>query len=318
MSFSIGIDLGGTKIAGVLVNSKNKVITEIKMNTQRKNQSTVIDGIKAVIGQLLDESEVSPHKLTSIGLGVAGHVNVEQGIIIYCPNLPIKNLNVSSVLQKEYNIPVYIENDANAAAIGEKYFGVARDNENFVCVTLGTGIGAGIFINGSVYRGSTGGAGELGHMILDFSPDAPLCGCGNRGCFEALASGTAVARKAKEIFATHPDSLISSGVEAEGEITARMVTKMAQKGNKVALKILKDAANIIGIGFANIVNLFNPEKIIVTGSLVEAEDLILKPAIKIMTQRAFSTNAKVVKVVKSELNNKAGVLGAAALGQIKL
>lgn len=318
MSFFIGIDLGGTKIAGVLVNFENKIITEIKMNTQRKDQSTVIDGIKALVGQLLAESDVSPHKLTGIGLGVAGHVNVEQGIVIYCPNLPIKNLNLRGALQKEYNIPVFIENDANAAAIGEKYFGVARNNENFVCVTLGTGIGAGIFINGSIYRGSTGGAGELGHIILDFSPDAPLCGCGNRGCFEALASGTAIARKAKEIFAMHPDSLISSGVGAEGEITAQMVAKLAQKGNKFALKILKDAANIIGIGFANIVNLFNPEKIIVTGSLIKAEDLILKAAIKTMMQRAFSTNAKIVRVVKSELNNKAGVLGAAALGRTQL
>ena len=318
MSFFIGIDLGGTKIAGVLVNFENKIITEIKMNTQRKDQSTVIDGIKALVGQLLAESDVSPHKLTGIGLGVAGHVNVEQGIVIYCPNLPIKNLNLRGALQKEYNIPVFIENDANAAAIGEKYFGVARNNENFVCVTLGTGIGAGIFINGSIYRGSTGGAGELGHMILDFSPDAPLCGCGNRGCFEALASGTAIARKAKEIFAMHSDSLISIGVGAEGEITAQMVAKLAQKGNKFALKILKDAANIIGIGFANIVNLFNPEKIIVTGSLIKAEDLILKSAIKTMMQRAFSTNAKIVRVVKSELNNKAGVLGAAALGRTQL
>ena len=318
MSFFIGIDLGGTKIAGVLVNFENKIITEIKMNTQRKDQSTVIDGIKALVDQLLAESDVSPHKLTGIGLGVAGHVNVEQGIVIYCPNLPIKNLNLRGALQKEYNIPVFIENDANAAAIGEKYFGVARNNENFVCVTLGTGIGAGIFINGSIYRGSTGGAGELGHMILDFSPDAPLCGCGNRGCFEALASGTAIARKAKEIFAMHPDSLISSGLGAEGEITAQMVAKLAQKGNKFALKILRDAANIIGIGFANIVNLFNPEKIIVTGSLIKAEDLILKPAIKTMMQRAFSTNAKIVRVVKSELNNKAGVLGAAALGRTQL
>lgn len=320
MAFSIGIDLGGTKVAGILVNSENEIITEIKLNTQCKEQSTVIERIKAIISQLLAESEVSPHNLTGIGLGVAGHVNAEQGTIIYCPNLPIKNLHLKGLLQKEYNIPVFIENDANAAAIGEKHFGLAKNNENFVCVTLGTGIGAGIFINGSIYRGPTGSAGELGHMILDFSHDAPLCGCGNRGCFEALASGTAIARKAKEIFAIHPDSLLSSWVGIDGEITAQLVVNMARKGNRFALKILKDTANIIGIGFANIVNLFNAEKIIVTGSLVEAEDLILKPAIKITMQRAFSTNAKVVNIVKSELNNKAGVLGAAALaiqGHIK-
>jgi glucokinase len=302
MAFSIGIDLGGTKVAGILVNSENEIITEIKLNTQCKEQSTVIERIKAIISQLLAENEVSPHNLTGIGLGVAGHVNAEQGIIIYCPNLPIKNLNLKSLLQKEYNIPVFIENDANSAAIGEKHFGLAKNNENFVCVTLGTGIGAGIFINGSIYRGPTGSAGELGHMILDFSHDAPLCGCGNRGCFEALASGTAIARKAKEIFARHPNSFISAGMGAEREITAQMVAEMAQKENKFALKIFKDVANIIGIGFANIVNLFNPEKIIVTGSLVEGEDLILKPAIKTMMRRAFSTNARVVTVVKSELN----------------
>jgi predicted NBD/HSP70 family sugar kinase len=190
---------------------------------------------------------------------------------------------------------------------------LAKDSENFVCVTLGTGIGAGIYVDGRIHRGANGGAGELGHMILDMEPDAPLCGCGNRGCFEALASGLAIARMARDIFANLPASSVSSGLDAEEAITARWVTRLANQGNASAVRILRETGNIIGIGFANVVNLFNPDRIIVTGSLVEAGDLILKPAMEVMMQRAFSNNAKFVRVIKSELQNRAGVLGAAAL-----
>lgn len=307
MDFFIGIDLGGTKISGILLDSENNVIKEDKKDTQTKNQASVIDGIKTMIDELLSKTGVSLNQLKGIGIGVAGHVDYKEGQVIYCPNLPIENVNLRDLLQKEYGVPIFIENDANAAAIGEKYFGAARDSENFVCVTLGTGIGGGIFVNGEIYRGATGGAGEIGHMILDFSPDAPLCGCGKRGCFEALTAGNAIARKAKELSVRYPNFL------AEKEITAKMVIEMAQRGNELAIGILNDVANIIGVGFANIVNLFNPEKIIVTGSLAEAEDLILKPAVETMKQRAFSTNARFVKVVKSEIDNKAGTYGAAAL-----
>ncbi|MFH2043739.1 MAG: ROK family protein [Pseudomonadota bacterium] len=300
MNTYIGIDLGGTKIAGILVDSKHDTISEVTMGTDNRDETAVIDCVRSVIDRLSTEKTCSSNHLTGIGIGIAGHVDFEKGTVIYCPNLPIENLNLKAILQKAYNIPVFIENDANAAAIGEKYFGQAAENGNFVCVTLGTGIGAGIFINGKLYRGSTCGAGELGHMILDFSLDAPVCGCGNRGCFEALVSGTAIARMAETVF-------------SKKNITAYDVAKMAQTGNLQAIEIFNHAARIIGIGFANIVNLFNPEKIIVSGSLAQAEDLFLKQAIKIMMKRTFSTNAKSVAVVKSSLGNRGGVLGAAAL-----
>jgi len=300
MKSCIGIDFGGTKISGILVSPELEVIAEIKTSTEIGGQNGAIDCVKSVIDQLCRENAVTPNHILGIGIGVAGHVDSEEGRVVYCPNIPIENFDLGPLLQKEYGFEVFIENDANAAAVGEKHFGLAGQNRNFVCVTLGTGIGAGIFIDGKIYRGSTGGAGELGHMILDFSTDAPVCGCGNRGCFEALASGIAIARSAKKVFSRE-------------EITAFDVAKMAQEGNEAALRILAAAGNIIGIGFANIVNLFNPEKIIVTGSLVENEDLILKPASETMVQRAFSTNAKAVEVIKSNLGNRAGVLGAAAL-----
>ena len=300
MNFFIGIDLGGTKIAGVLVNDRHEIVKEARIATDTRDQAAVIGCIKAAIDRLWDKDQAQSGPLAGIGIGEAGHVDSEKGMVVYCPNLPIERLNLKAVIQDTYSVPVFIENDANAAAVGEKVFGAARDNRNFVCVTLGTGIGAGIFIDGRIYRGSTGGAGELGHMILDLNPDAPVCGCGNQGCFEALASGIAIARRAAKIFGRE-------------EISAHDVARMAQEGNGRARELLADTARIIGIGFANIVNLFNPEKIIVTGSLAESEDLILKPAIETMMGRAFSTNAKVVEVIRSPLKNRAGVLGAAAL-----
>jgi glucokinase len=300
MNTLIGLDLGGTKIAGILVNSEHDIVTEVKVRTKTRDQATLVSCIKSTIDRLYTAEMVPGLRLTGIGVGVAGHVDYDEGRVLFSPNLPIENLNLRAILETEYDVPVFIDNDANAAALGEKHFGQAKENKNFICVTLGTGIGAGVFIGGKIYRGSVGGAGELGHLILDCSPDAPICGCKNRGCFEALASGIAIARRAREIFARE-------------DITAHDVTKMARKGNRQALKILEQAAEIIGIGFANIVNLFNPEKIVVTGSLCEAEELILKPAIRTMMERAFSTNAKAVTVVKSSLNNRAGVLGAAAL-----
>lgn len=300
MNFFIGIDLGGTKVSGVVVNTRHEIVGEVKVNTETRDQTAVVGCITSVIDRFLDEGKVPSGQLAGIGIGVAGHVDSEEGMVVYCPNLPIERLNLKAVIQDTYSVPVFIENDANAAAVGEKVFGAARDNRNFVCVTLGTGIGAGIFIDGKIYRGSTGGAGELGHMILDFSPGAPVCGCRNQGCFEALASGIAIALRAAKVF-------------GRKEITAHDVVRMAQEGNGQALELLADTARIIGIGFANIVNLFNPEKIIVTGSLAESEDLILKPAVATMMGSAFSTNAKVVRVVRSTLENRAGVLGAAAL-----
>lgn len=300
MNFFIGIDLGGTKVAGILVNARYEIVKEVKINTETRDQAAVVGSIMSVIGRLLDEGKVSYGHLAGIGVGVAGHVDSQEGLVVYCPNLPIEKLNLKANIQDEYSVPVFIENDANAAAVGEKVFGQAKENSNFVCVTLGTGIGAGIFIDGKIYRGFTGGAGELGHMILDLSPDAPTCGCRNLGCFEALASGIAIARRAEKVFGRE-------------EISARDVARMAQEGNEQALELLADVARIIGIGFANIVNLFNPEKIIVTGSIAESEELILQPAIDTMMGRAFSTNAKVVKVVRSTLENRGGVLGAAAL-----
>jgi len=314
MNFIIGIDLGGTKTSGILLDSGNNVVYEKKIETKTEDQSSVINSITMVVDDILLNNKISASQIKGLGIGVPGHVDYKKGFVKYCPNLPLESLNLKELLQGRYNTEVAIENDANAAAIGEKFFGLAKSTANFVCVAFGTGIGAGIFVNGKLCRGFEGGAGEVGHMILDYSPDAPVCGCGKRGCFESLASGNAIARMAKEMAASDPNPFpATENVSKPFELTAEKIAELASQGNESAIKILKNVSYFIGVGFANLVNLLNPEKIIVTGSAINPEEIILKPAINTMKKLAFSTNAKNVEVVKSENGNKAGLLGAAAL-----
>lgn len=286
----IGIDLGGTKIAGVLATPEGKIIMDIQVPTEaQKGKKQVIKNIEKAIRLLV---QVNKTKVKAIGIGAPGPILFEKGIVVEAPNLPgWKRVNIKKILEKEFHVPVFVDNDANCAALAEARFGAGKKARHFIYMTVSTGIGGGIIIDRELYRGVNGSAGEFGHMIIDSV--GFTCGCGNVGCLEALASGSAVKKR--------------YGLDALS------VELAARQGDKKALQVIKTSAHYLAIGIANLVNIFNPELIIIGGGLSNMRELLLDPVRKDFKKYALSLPAKKVKVVRARLGTKAGVLGAVAL-----
>ncbi|MFA6549646.1 MAG: ROK family protein, partial [Candidatus Margulisiibacteriota bacterium] len=250
----IGIDLGGTKIAAVLANERGKILTDINIPTEAyKGREHVIGVIKKAAYTLIKGQKA---KIKAIGIGVPGPILYNKGIVIDPPNLPgWKRVNLKKILEKEFHVPVFVDNDANCAALAEAYFGAGKNARHFIYITVSTGIGGGIIIDRKLYRGAIGAAGEFGHMIIDSK--GFTCGCGNVGCFEALASGTAIKKR--------------SGMDAIA------VELAARQGDKKALAVIAETAHYLSIGIANLVNIFNPELVIVGGGVSKMRELLFTP-----------------------------------------
>lgn len=290
LNMIIGIDLGGTKIAGALVTPSGKVLMDVQIPTEaKKGKKVVINNIKKAIDTLIQSHKV---KIKAIGIGAPGPILYEKGIVVEAPNLPgWKRVNLRNILKQHYKVPVFVDNDANCAALAEAWFGAGKFVDHFVYLTISTGIGGGIIINKKLYRGVTGSAGELGHMVIDIK--GPKCGCGKYGHFEALASGTAIKR--------------ITGMDAIGAHLA------AHQGDKKVKQALKEAAHYLAIGLANLTNIFNPELIVIGGGLSNMWQHLVLPAKKEFRRYALIQPAKAVKIVRAKLKHDAGVLGAAAL-----
>jgi len=286
----IGIDLGGTKIAAALATPSGRILTDVNIPTEAiKGKSRVIDNIKKAVYALIRGQKT---QISSIGIGVPGPILYEKGIVIEPPNLPgWKRVNLKKVLEKEFKVPVHLDNDANAAALAEAYFGAGKKARHFIYITISTGIGGGIIIDRKIYRGAIGAAGEFGHMIIDSK--GFTCGCGNVGCFEALASGTAIKKRA--------------GMDAIA------VELAARQGDKKAIKVIEETAHYLAIGIANLVNIFNPEMVILGGGVSKMRELLLTPIRKEFKKYALTLPAKNVKIVRAKLGSESGVLGAVAL-----
>lgn len=293
MKYSIGIDVGGTKISAGLVYS-NKIIKKIKIPTEReKGKNKVIKNILKSISLVSDKIEKK--KIEKIGIGLAGPINHEKGILEIAPNIEgLKNFPVKKVIEKVTGIKTIVENDAKCNAYAQsKYFKC----KNLLCFTLGTGVGGGIIIDGKIYHGMDY-AGELGHMVIDYR--GPKCSCGNNGCLEEYCSGRSIERLAKKYFGRIIDPLT--------------VQRMAESGNKIAMQIYSEFGTYLGIGLANYVNIFNPEIIVIGGGIGRAYKLFLPEAIKEMKKRAFKVSSSKVKVLPSKLEvDEAGIIGASLL-----
>jgi glucokinase len=287
----IGIDLGGTKIAGVLTTVSGKFLMDVQVPTEaHKGKKQVIENIKKAIRLLI--SSKKNFVLKAIGIGAPGPILYEEGLVMEAPNLPgWKRVNIKKVLHQEFHVPVFVDNDANCAALAELKFGAGRGHKNFVYITVSTGVGGGIIIDGKLYRGAMGAAGEFGHMIIDSK--GYKCGCGNVGCLEAQASGSAIKKR--------------TGMDAIS------VELAARQGDAKAIKAIEITAHYMAIGIANLVNIFNPELVIVGGGLSNMRELLLVPIRKEFKKYAMTLPARSVKIVRAKLGTKAGVLGAAAL-----
>lgn len=286
----IGVDLGGTKIAAAAANQYGSILSEVIVPTEadKGRNRVILNMVKAI--ECLAKSLKA--RIEKIGVGVPGPIDYQAGVVINPPNLPgWKRVNLRSYLSKKFNVPVFIDNDANCAALGEALFGAGRSAKDFIYMTVSTGIGGGIIIDRKIYRGKNGSAGEFGHMVID--PRGYRCGCGNRGDLEAMASGTAIKKRSGE--------------------DAMAIHIEAQQGDKKALKVIEETAHYLGLGIANLANIFDPELVVIGGGLSNMGELLLKPTRREFKKYALDLPRRSVKIVRAKLGARSGLLGAIAL-----
>lgn len=306
--FVIGIDLGGTKINTAVVDFQGNLIEQVNVPTlASEGEEKVLNRIIYTVDKVLNKSDIKIKNIRAIGIGSPGPLNSKEGKIIITPNLPFKNFNIINPIKKIYNVSTYLDNDANVAAIGEHIFGAGKGSSNMIYVTVSTGIGGGAILNGNVYRGNTCNSLEVGHMTID--PNGPLCNCGNYGCAEVLASGTAIARQGREAV----QKKIKTSLTKYSNITAYEVFKEAKNGDKVCNKILNKSLNYLGICIANLVSIFDPEIIIIGGGVAKAGQVVFDSVKDIVKVRCFNILADSCRILPAGLKSNSGVIGAAAL-----
>lgn len=305
------IDLGGTKIASAILSNNTIIARDYLLTLAYEGVSQVISRLIMSLEQLLKEAGLRLSQIESICIASAGIIDMNKGIVTVSPNLPDwYNVPIRSKIKEHFGIDTYLINDASAAALGEYTLGAGRNSSNIIYITVSTGIGGGVIINGELYLGASGGAGEIGHMSI--KENGPLCYCGNRGCLETLASGTAIAREALKLMRKGRETSLSSMTENKIEnITAKEVSIAAQQGDTLAKKVVLEAATYLGIGMANVVNIFNPDMIIIGGSVSKTGELLFGPVRQQVLKRAFRLPAQAVSIVPSKLGDDAGLIGAA-------
>lgn len=306
----VGVDLGGTKIYTALSDESGKIIKEIIKPTEAdKGYEQIIDKIKESIKYVCEDSKEC--EIVSIGIGSPGPLDVKNGLIVDPPNLPFNNFNIVKELEDEFKVPVFLDNDANAATLAEYKFGAGVETTNMVFITASTGVGAGAVLNKSIYRGSTSNALELGHTTVHYSGNR--CGCGNRGCIEAMSSGTAIKKQAVEALKSN----IETSLRQYEEVTAKEVFTEAKNGDKLSNEILREALGYLGVAVSNAANAFDPDMIVIGGGVSEGGQIVLDIIHEEMETRCLKPILNHCVVKKAQLGGKAGVLGAVALAIVE-
>lgn len=310
--FRIGVDIGGTNIKIALVDLKGSIVYSNTTPTRAEmGYEYTINNIKQAVYDLMKETKASAENIEAIGFGFPGQIDYKKGVVRMLPNIPgWVDVPVAKIMEDEFKIPTRLDNDVRCAALGELNFGAGKGCENLICITVGTGIGSGLIINGKLVRGAANAAGEIGHIKLSLG-DGPLCGCGDFACFEAYASGPAIVAMAKEYIAGGKSSKYKE--MATEELSPYIVAQAAIQGDPVAKKIYEKMGETIGIGLASVVNLLNPEKIIIGGGVADAGDILFDPIKETIAKRAMPIQAKAVQIVPAQLGNSAGVIGASLL-----
>jgi len=304
------VDLGGSKILSVIAQGDGRRLGEDRRSTSaEEGPEVVLERIGVSLETALANAGLQQGDLAAVGICSPGPCDIDSGVISSAPNLPgWRDVPICRYLEERLGVSTRLENDANAAALGEHVYGAGRGCRHLIYITVSTGIGGGLIIDGRLYRGATGVAGELGHMTID--PNGPPCGCGNRGCLEALASGTAIAARAEELVAQGGSALLA---QEEGRLTAEAVAQAADQGDIACQGIIRRAGYYLGVGLASYVNIFNPEVIIIGGGLAKVGELLLGPARAEMAARAMREALNAVQLKLAELGDYAGVMGMVAL-----
>ena len=313
MKYYIGIDLGGTNIVAGVVDENYQILTKasVKTNLPRPEQEIAAD-MAAVARQAAEEAGLSLDQIEWVGVGTPGIANSATGIIEYSNNLGFCNTPMVQYLEEALGRPAFIENDANAAAYGEYVAGAAKGAKHAVCITLGTGVGGGIIIDGKIYCGSNFGGAEIGHTVIDVN--GPMCSCGRKGCFEVFSSATGLIRMTKEALAAHPESAMKD----EERITGRTAFHYMRAGDETAKQVVDDYIRYLAAGVTNTINIFQPDILCIGGGVCNEGDPLLLPMKEIVKKEVYTRNSpKNTEIVIAKLGNDAGIIGAAFLGNAK-
>ncbi len=317
MKYYIGIDLGGTNIVAAVVDENYNILAKASTKTNRPRPAEDIAADMAAMAcKAVEDAGLTMEQIEWVGVGTPGIANSATGIVEFSGNLGFENTPLAEYIRRHIDKPVYIENDANAAAYGEYVAGAAKGAKNAVCITLGTGVGGGIIINGKIYAGSNFGGAEIGHTVINM--DGPQCTCGRRGCFEVYSSATGLIRMTKEKMEQVPDSKMHAITAERGKVSARTAFDAMRQGDAAAKEVVDFYIRALAAGITNTINIFQPDVLCIGGGVCNEGDPLLLPMKELVAKENFTRNsAKNAKIVIAELGNDAGLIGAAFLGAAK-
>lgn len=315
MKYYVGIDLGGTNIVAGVVDEDYNIIAKASTKTNcPRPEKEIADDMARMALQAVKNANLTIDQIEWIGVGTPGIANSATGIIEYSNNLGFKNTPMVKYIQETIDKPVFIENDANAAAYGEYVAGAAKGAKNAVCITLGTGVGGGIVIDGKIYAGSNFAGAEIGHTVIEV--DGPQCSCGRKGCFEVFSSATGLIRMSKEAMAEHPESIMNKMAEEKGKVTARTSFDAMRAGDAVAKAVVDKYIKYLAAGITNTINIFQPDVLCIGGGVCNEGDPLLLPVKALVKEEVYTRNSeKNTEIVIAKLGNDAGIIGAAFLGR---
>ena len=314
MKYYIGIDLGGTNIKAGVVDEEFNIVSKAtcRTNLPRPAEEICADMAKVAL-EAVEKAGLILDDINSVGIGTPGTANSATGVIEYSNNLGFLNFPVVELMKTYIPKPCYVENDANAAAYGEYVAGAAKGANDAVCITLGTGVGGGIIINGKIYSGFNFAGAEIGHTVVD--PNGPECTCGRKGCFEVFSSATGLIRMTKEAMEADKDSLIWKASEEEGKVSARTAFNAMRMGDATAQAVIDKYIRYLACGITNTINIFQPDILCIGGGVCNEGDPLLLPLKEQVKKEVYTKNsAKNTEIVIAKLGNDAGIIGAAFLG----
>lgn len=307
--YYIGVDLGGTNIAAGVVDENGKILVQDSTPTLNERPYTeIVKDMANLCKKIIDDAGLAESDIKAIGIGSPGSIDNENGVVVYANNLKMDHSPIAAELKKYINVPVNIENDANAAAYGE-YVINGGGVDDFVFITLGTGVGGGVIINKKIYRGFNGAGGELGHITLVH--DGEPCTCGNHGCWEAYASVTALIRQTEAAMKENPDSMMHEVAKKENKVSGKTAFIAAKNGDAAAQKVVDTYIGYVADGIMSVINIFQPEKLVIGGGISKEGDYLLKPIIRYVDKAGYNKYMKKTKISIATLFNDAGIIGAA-------
>lgn len=305
----IGIDLGGTNIAVGLVDKKGNIVSQASTPTLRERHwSEIVKDMANLTRKVTAAAGCNLADVKVVGIGIPGNIDNENGVVVYTSNLNMTNVPIAAEFRKHIDIPVNLENDANAAAFGE-YFANGKNSDSFLMVTLGTGVGGGIVIKGKIFRGFNGAGGEIGHTVIHMGGEK--CACGRRGCFESYASVTALINQTKKKMSECPDSIMHKWVKENGPVNGQTAFKCAAQGDKAAIEVKNTYITYVAEGIVNMINILQPETVVIGGGISREGDVLLNPIKEFVAKNEYNKNEPRTQIEIAKLFNDAGIVGAA-------